>query len=177
MTLLGLSSTGSRHSATWVMPWEASSLVSITVMVVLAALRATQKLRSISPYTEQDCCKDVHNGVPGLQTHFCCAAGCSKDTLDECVRDMVFGLPKAHWSYVKNIVPGWEALLAALKPSCNAQGCLASGSSCHADSMLQFCAGQLSAVGDRVLCSIKQWPAGIHSCATSSPIQPSSTHR
>ena len=50
-----------------------------------------------------------------LQTHFCCAAGCSKDTFDECVRDMVFGLPKAHWSYVRNIVPGWEALLAALK--------------------------------------------------------------
>ena len=48
-----------------------------------------------------------------LQTHFCCSAGCSKDTFDECVRDMVFGLPKAHWSYVKNIVPGWEALLAA----------------------------------------------------------------
>ena len=37
--------------------------------------------------------------------------GCTHETMDECLRNMIFGLPKSHWSYVYYIEPGLPIFL------------------------------------------------------------------
>ncbi|KAL5728961.1 hypothetical protein ACHQM5_001979 [Ranunculus cassubicifolius] len=37
--------------------------------------------------------------------------GCTKHTIDECLSDLIFGLPERHYSYVKNIEPGLPLFL------------------------------------------------------------------
>jgi Development and cell death domain len=37
--------------------------------------------------------------------------GCTHETMDECLRSMIFGLPKSHWSYVYYIEPGLPIFL------------------------------------------------------------------
>lgn len=37
--------------------------------------------------------------------------GCTHETMDECLRNLIFGLPKSHWSYVYYIEPGLPVFL------------------------------------------------------------------
>ncbi len=37
--------------------------------------------------------------------------GCTHETMDECLRNMIFGLPKSHWAYVYYIEPGLPIFL------------------------------------------------------------------
>ncbi|KAK9808555.1 hypothetical protein WJX73_008282 [Symbiochloris irregularis] len=37
--------------------------------------------------------------------------GCNHDTKDECLNGLIFGLPRPHWVYVQNIVPGMPIFL------------------------------------------------------------------
>lgn len=37
--------------------------------------------------------------------------GCTHETMDECLRGLIFGLPKSHWSYVYYIEPGLPVFL------------------------------------------------------------------
>ena len=76
MTLLGLSSTGSRHSAILVMPWEASSSVSITVEELLGlssngSVHATQMLHSISQCSEYELLQRRAPKCPWPQVQHC----------------------------------------------------------------------------------------------------------
>ena len=33
-------------------------------------------------------------------------AGCTRETIDECLNGLIFGLPRSHWCYVSYIEPG-----------------------------------------------------------------------
>eukprot|EP00210_Caulerpa_lentillifera_P006186 g5910.t1 len=37
--------------------------------------------------------------------------GCTDETKDECLREMVFGLPAKHWDYIKDVPPGTSVYL------------------------------------------------------------------
>ena len=49
-------------------------------------------------------------------------AGCTKNTYQECVTDLIFGLPPNHWCYVQYIQIGCDLLKACqcclMPPSC-----------------------------------------------------------
>ncbi|BDA43259.1 probable Kelch-like protein 17 at C-terminar half [Coccomyxa sp. Obi] len=40
-----------------------------------------------------------------------CIFGCTHETYDECVNNLIFGLPRAHWCYVQNIKKGMPIFL------------------------------------------------------------------
>ena len=44
--------------------------------------------------------------------------GCTNETMEECLRDLVFGLPRAHWCYVQASCPVLQMALFHWRPLC-----------------------------------------------------------